>query len=304
MVANIPGSLHGACTRRQALDALGTYGVRAAIDSGALVAMWPRVLVLGERQLELRTRAAAALLTAGPESALCGFTAAALHGCEAVPLREIDVIVPYNRWVRRRAGLRVRTGRMMPEDVCLLEGLRVQPLDLVVSELLCTARPRQVLSCADQAFRLQPPTARRLFGAAVQRRLRERPDRRGSCQATMLVELANGEAESPPESWLRLLLVEHRYPPPEVQHPVCDLDGNLVWRLDLAWPTLRIGLEYDGYEAHLGREDRDAMRDEDLRRRGWIIIHATAEDLRDPGRMLAELAAAFRHRGRGLSATA
>jgi hypothetical protein len=38
-------------------------------------------------------------------------------------------------------------------------------------------------------------------------------------------------------------------------------------------------------------------RDEDLRRRGWIVIHARAADLADSSRLFAELRAAFARRG-------
>jgi very-short-patch-repair endonuclease len=55
--------------------------------------------------------------------------------------------------------------------------------------------------------------------------------------------------------------------------------------LDFAWPRLRIALEYDGYEAHENRRAEDAVRDADLKRRGWKVIRADASDLRDPTRL-------------------
>lgn len=94
-----------------------------------------------------------------------------------------------------------------------------------------------------------------------------------------------------------LLLVEGGFPPPEAQFKIHDVQGNELYRLDLSWPELRIVVEYDGYIWHKGREASDAKRAEDLRRRGWIIIRADAADLRDPSRLLAEVAAAFRARG-------
>lgn len=76
-----------------------------------------------------------------------------------------------------------------------------------------------------------------------------------------------------------------------------DLAGVERYRLDFAWPELRIAIEYDGYEAHEGRRERDAARDADLRRRGWIVIRATIDDLHDPSGLLAEIDRAFRRRG-------
>ncbi|SFQ21951.1 Protein of unknown function [Amycolatopsis arida] len=55
----------------------------------------------------------------------------------------------------------------------------------------------------------------------------------------------------------------------------------------------RIALEYDGYAAHEERAVYDAERDERMAARGWIVVRARADDLRDPSRVLAELRAAF-----------
>ncbi len=305
MTNNIPGSLHGACTRQQATAALGTYGVRRAIRTGLLITPWRRVVIDANRRLDPRTLAAAALLAVGPTGALCGFAAASLHGCQAGPPGAVDVVVPYDTWPQPRSGLVMHNGRVSPEDTLVVDGLRVLALDLVISELLCTARSaRAALACADQACELQPAAERAEFVAAVTSRLDARPDRRGTVRAFGLAALITAGVESPPESWLRLLVVENGFPPPVVQHEVCDLDGVPLWRLDLAWPAIRVGLEYDGHAAHAGRQERDLARDEDLRRRGWIIIRVRADDLRDSQRVLTDLAAAFHHRGGLLGKTA
>jgi very-short-patch-repair endonuclease len=84
---------------------------------------------------------------------------------------------------------------------------------------------------------------------------------------------------------------------PQPQHSIRALDGKEIWRLDFAWPDLKIALEYDGYEAHERRAVQDAARDEDLRRRGWVVIRATATDMREPTLLLGRLRAAFAKRG-------
>ena len=67
-----------------------------------------------------------------------------------------------------------------------------------------------------------------------------------------LVPLADPRAESPPESWLRWVCHDAGFPPPEPQFWVqC---ANERWfRLDLAWPRIKVALEYDGVEFHTGR---------------------------------------------------
>jgi len=300
-MVDIPGALHGACTRSGAVAALGKRGVEAALNSGALVALWPRVLVDGSRQLQLLTRAAAALLTVDPEAVLCGRTAARLHGCTAARSSPIHLLMRYERRLQARADLRVHRGWFGDDDVTEIEGLPVLAFDRTIGDLLCSDDRWEALACADQAVALCPEAERAGFIMAIGAQLDRRRDRRGTRQAADLLWLIDGGAESPPESWLRLLVVDAGFPPPTVQYRVVDIDGALVYRLDLAWPEIRVALEYDGYEAHVGRQVHDAARDADLARRGWLTVRATADDLRNPRRLLDELTRAFRERRVSLS---
>ncbi len=110
-----------------------------------------------------------------------------------------------------------------------------------------------------------------------------------------LVDLATGRAESPAESRLLWRVVDAGFPIPEVNYVVVDLDGRQLYRIDLAWPAHRIGLEYQGYEAHVGRSAEDRARVEDLRRRGWTVVTVWSDDV--AGRYEAQLDDAFRARG-------
>lgn len=297
IMMEIPGSVHGACTRQQAFAALGQYGLKAAIRRGELMPLWRGVLVDPARMLEARTRAAAALIAVGTDAVICGPTALALHGCAAAAEPTVHLTLRYNRWARQDAGLKIHHGRLSEDDVVDAFGLPVLVLDLALADMMCTERRRRLaLVLADQAVGLHQPDDRAEFLADVRRRLHDRADRRGTRRARGLLELVDGLAESPQESILRLLVVDAGFPVPAAQHPVLAVDGSVRWRLDLAWPRLKIALEYDGYAAHRGREPQDAARDEDLRRRGWIVLHATAEDMRNPQRLLDALAVAFEQR--------
>jgi hypothetical protein len=286
-------SLHGAYRRRDLAAAVGEHGLRTALRDGMLMQPWPGVVVPRARALELPTRAAAAVLFAGDGAVLSGPTAACLYGCTAAEGPDIHVSVPYSRWVRRRPGLVVHHDRFSERDVGELLKLPVVVFDLVIAELLCTQPRRLALACADQAIALVGPAKADRFISAVQERLNRRDDRRGTSRATVLLGLATGKAESPPESWLRLLVAEAGYPLGVPQYEVRDLDGRVIYRLDLAWPELRIALEYDGYEAHENRESDDAERDARLKARGWLVIRTRTEDMRDSRHLLDRLAQAF-----------
>lgn len=52
----------------------------------------------------------------------------------------------------------------------------------------------------------------------------------------------------------------------------------MSYRLDMAYPQFRIGIEVDGYAFHSDRDkfDSDRARDNALRAAGWTIVHFTA----------------------------
>lgn len=288
--------LHGAYLRTGLVRALGRHQLTNALRAGVVRPLWTGVVVETPRLLDPWTRAAAALLTIGPDAVLCGPTAAMLHGCTAAERPDVHVLVPYRCKPRRRAGLVVHHSCFYTEQIVQLDGLRVLTLPHVVADLLCVARPADALAIADEALRLARPRADE-FRAAVDHRLRARPDPRGTVRGAGLWDLASPDAESAPESWVRMLLVEHGFPLPEVNFSLRTPSGREIYRLDLAWPALRIAVEYDGHATHAGREAEDAAREDDLRRRGWLVVRARAEDLADPTRLTTELRAAFAARG-------
>jgi hypothetical protein len=111
-----------------------------------------------------------------------------------------------------------------------------------------------------------------------------------------LLCLGSGKAESPQESRLRLLVIRAGFPAPVLQHEILNLTGSVLYRLDLAWPALRIALEYDGHEAHENRESEDAERDRRMAARGWLVIRARKDVFTSPDGFLRQIEDAFRRR--------
>ncbi|MEU6643802.1 DUF559 domain-containing protein [Saccharomonospora sp. NPDC046836] len=293
----LPEGLHGAYVRAELVTVVGTSVVRGALKDGRLARFSRGIVVDPRRGADFATRAAACLLNAGPRAVLAGHSALALHGCTAADTAPVHILVPYGCKPRGRPGLVVHQGTFDEQDVDVIAGLRVLALDVAVAEVLARGKRRAGLACADQAMRLVPEEARGEFRAWIEERIRARPDPRGRCQARALVNLTTGLAESPAESWTLLALADAGLPIPEQQYRIVDLAGNEIYRLDFAWPALRVAVEYDGYEAHESRQAADAARDADLERRGWIVVRADAADLKDPGRLIGAVRAAFRRRG-------
>lgn len=88
--------------------------------------------------------------------------------------------------------------------------------------------------------------------------------------------------ESPKETETRLLLVTGGLPEPVVQHEIHE-NGVLIARSDLAYPDLRIAIEYEGDGHRTSRDQwrRDVQRQRELEDLGWIVIRVTQLDLVD-----------------------
>ncbi|WP_167481597.1 MULTISPECIES: DUF559 domain-containing protein [Amycolatopsis] len=296
-MASLPKSLHGAYHRAELNKIVGPGEIRKAVAAGQLVAVSRGVLVDARRATEFTTRAAAAVLMAGPEAVLSGPSALLVLGCSVPDPAPVHIIVPYHRKIRPRPGVKVHQGRLDQSDVHEFDGLRVQAPELALAEVMCRATRRIALATADEALGMLAEDLRDDFRTRIEERILARPDPRGRRQGLAVLQLATGMAESPMESWMLLALVDGGLPVPVQQHSITDLAGRELYRLDFAWPELRVAVEYDGYAAHENRRDRDAARDEDLRRRGWTVIRASAEDLAAPERVIEAVRAAFRVRG-------
>jgi hypothetical protein len=270
--------------------------VLEGLATGVLAQPWRGVLIHAADALNLPTLAQAALIHVGQPSALSGATSLALHGLSAVTDTEIHLSVPPSKRARSKPGLVVHRAEFQPSDVIEIEGLPAFSLDLALADYLCSGHDRTAFATVDQAMAGLPPDHCRTLRENVRDRLLDRRDRRGIHRAQMLLALATGKAESPPESMLRLIVVEAGFPVPEAQFEITAIEGHRLYVLDIAWPELRIALEYDGFAAHEERHEYDAERDTRMAGRGWVTIRATAVDLRNPGRILAELRDAFKLR--------
>lgn len=105
-------------------------------------------------------------------------------------------------------------------------------------------------------------------------------------------------AESPPESRTRLLLVLAGLPEPVVQHEAFVAGRRR--RFDLAYPELKIAVEYDGsyHYASEAQKQADIVREDELRSAGWIVIRVVSVGIfRDPASTLARVADALTQRG-------
>ena len=228
-------------------------------------------------------------LVAPKGAVFSGLSALVLAGGDAfaAPGDPVEVTLPAGERWRAVPGVRVRTALLAEDDVVVgrLGLARTGPgrtaLDLVrrgpVDEAVVLLDQLVVAGLADLA-------GLRVAAAAL-------PRCRGSAVAREVTRLADGLAESPQETRLRLLLLRAGFPPPVPQFRVFDGEG-FIGRVDFAYPELKIAIEYDGlWHAEPGQFAKDRGRLNRLLAAGWRVIFVTAADLHRPSRLLARVAA-------------
>jgi hypothetical protein len=94
--------------------------------------------------------------------------------------------------------------------------------------------------------------------------------RRGIRRARIVLGLVDPGAESPKETWLRLLVIRNGFPRPQTQIPVYDEFGALVAVFDLGWEDMKIAMDYEG-DHHRSTAGGSTMTSARPRRsRNWV----------------------------------
>lgn len=103
---------------------------------------------------------------------------------------------------------------------------------------------------------------------------------RGIRKARAAFDLVDSGAQSPRETWLRLLLRDAGLPPVTTQILVHNGDFVALAYIDMGWEDVMVGLEYDGDQHRSDRRQyrKDNTRLEMLEGMGWLIIRVVAED--------------------------
>jgi hypothetical protein len=234
----------------------------------------------------LLARAAAAV--AVPDAVVTGVSAAVLWDVPlAGPTDDVELTVPPGRHAVRVPGIRVRRARLPEDQVCQHRGVRVLSPEASAVELAGRAPLEAAVIAVDQL------TVNGVAALPLVRALAGRATGPGSRRARRACALADGRAESPQETRLRLLVGCSGLPEPVAQFRVLDR-GRFVARVDFAWPERRVALEYDGlWHGDPGQFAADRARLNRLTAAGWTVVFVTAADLHRPAELVARIAAAL-----------
>jgi G:T-mismatch repair DNA endonuclease (very short patch repair protein) len=119
------------------------------------------------------------------------------------------------------------------------------------------------------------------------------PRCRGSAQARRVAALADGLAQSPPETRLRLLIHRSGLPVPVAQLEIRH-ERRFVAQVDFAFPEQKLAVEYDGaWHGEPSQLTKDRTRMNRLLAAGWRVLFVTAADMHHPATLLDRIAAAL-----------
>jgi hypothetical protein len=178
-------------------------------------------------------------------------------------------------------------------DRSAIDGLPVTSLVRTALDCACSMAPERVLTVVDSALYAGADPA------SLVARADEAVGRRGIRLARRVIALADPRADSVGESRTRWQLAAAGLPMPELAIPVETFLGTR-W-VDLGWPDLKVGIEFDGAVRYSGGEYGDPgrrlleekRRHDALAEAGWIILRVTWDDLGHPERLIARVRAAL-----------
>lgn len=211
-------------------------------------------------------------------------SAAALHRLPMLSpnFRRIHTTTGRARGGGRTATRHNHVGIVPPDHLIEIDGVIVPGIEYAAVDVACTTTAgfAGALAVFDAALR-----------AGADRATMEsllRGVRRGVGVARRALHHADGNAESPGESWSRAQMIEAGIPSARLQHRFYDAEGNEIARTDFDWSGVLVG-EFDGkvkYQRHLrpGEDAADAVirekiREDRLRAQGIMVIRWVWADL-------------------------
>lgn len=245
-----------------------------------------------ERTLDVTIRAATLWV---PQGIVTGRAAAALHGVGCVDADTPVEVIGRSR--RPRPGVIVRSERIRPDEYTTFDGMCVStPVRTALDLARYLPRTRAVTHLDALA------AATGIESAAVIALARRYPGARGVRRARAILPLMDAGAQSPRESWVRIVLTDAGLPRPQTQIRVTD--GYQTAFIDMGWEEMRIGVEYDGDQHRSDRHQfvKDIGRYEMLSGLGWQIIRVVKEHSR--AYIVQRVQEAFRRRSGPLAKSA
>lgn len=235
--------------------------------------LFPDVYIARDAEVTLYHRTVAAWLWSKRRGVITGRAAAALHGAKWV-----DDAAPVELlWANNHCpdGIRTRRETIAADEWSMADGLAVATPARTALDL------GRHLSAAAAAVHLDALAAATGVTSRDVLLLTGRyAGTKGVKKSRDAVAMMDGGAQSPKETWLRLMLIRAGFPTPRTQIPLLDDYGRPFAFLDMGWPDVKIAVEYDGDHHRTDRAQYawDVRRLRLVTHLGWLHVRVIAED--------------------------
>jgi len=255
-------------------------------------AIMPNVYLDKRVEPTLIQRTVAAWLWSGRQAVVAGASASAIHGSKWVDdAAAIELI-----WRNARAPQRVIT-----RDELLLEG-ETQ----LIKGISVTTPERTAFDVGRRGPMVRAVANLDALAAATDFKVPDVGDLaaghrhvRGLRQLEAALQLVDAGAQSPKETWLRLLLIRAGFPQPRTQIPVMNQHGIPRYFLDMGWEDVMLAVEYDGDQHWTDPTQyaRDVDRQEYIASIGWTVVRVVSRHR--PDDVIRRVQSAWNARTRG-----
>lgn len=289
-VGDVAASHHAAISRSQAVSlGLKPSRIRQELERSTLRIGAPNVYLVHGAPSTWHQALMAATLTANGAGIASYRAAAQLHGIDGFTADLIEVTVPRGRRVR------------VP-DAIVHQGFVPDTHRLEVDEIPCTSLARTLIDLAQVVTALELERAiddfqRRGYSLTWLEQMAtelHRPGQRGT--KLVLAEVANRRASGVVRgSWfeklIELAIASPKLPPLALQHIIRSEDGEFIAQVDLAFPSVRLGIEAHSRSFHTGthREVIDQRRENRAIAEGWQFVYMGWADRKSPAQARAYL---------------
>lgn len=235
--------------------------------------------VFRERDRDLLALCAGLLTVSPPDATFSHITAARLYG---MPVPQRLTTAPLHLLTAgeppKRRGV---VGHSWPGGPRRqVGGLPVVPPELAWLQLAPTLSRDELIVAGDYLVRRKRPLCTL---ASLGQLIADQSGRRGVAAARAALAEVRPGTDSPPESWMRLVIVRAGHPEPVVGYRAHH-DGYFIGTPDLCYPDLRIAFEYQGAGHREVQEfESDIVRLELFHEAGWKVIQVTKGLLARPG---------------------
>jgi len=236
-------------------------------------AVFPNVYLGKDIRPSLEQRIAAAWLWSNRRGIIAGAAAAALHGTQWIP-EDVPVELVHDN-PRAPRGVLTRRGVLKDGETQTIAGYAATTPERTAFDI---GRRGAVHSAVARLDALARATGFKIDD--VLRVAQAHPRSPGLRRLETALELVDPGAQSPRETYLRLLFIDAGLPRPQTQIPVLGADGIPVAHLDMGWQEWMVAVEYDGDQHRTDRRQyvKDIRRLKMLEEMGWITVRVVAED--------------------------